>query len=192
MSCAFSIEQNKMDASSLNCSLDLGDDTLSVLNKAEKVLAVATPSANSLSTNVIYENWSKRHNRNYYKNSSNNVKNNTSVVVSDDEIDEELKAINDANLVLETNNVDDISEQIWDKASHVTTSITPLDETSSSWAWVEFKGNLPEQATFYIKKEKTIGQTQSFFRQNYSKTMKMRESISNGTRMGMFPSNLVA
>jgi hypothetical protein len=71
-----------------------------------------------------------------------------------------LRDETEKNTTLKTDNPNDVTKDIWDRAVYVEVNIRPVQETEklrSAFAQVSFKGRLPQQATFYIQGDDVRG-----------------------------------
>lgn len=72
----------------------------------------------------------------------------------DEDMQRNLNATNDRNTILKTQNLTDITHEIWNKAGYIEVTVRPNDEEKApryAFGHAEFKGNRPRQATFYIQ-----------------------------------------
>lgn len=121
------------------------------------------------------------------------VMSNTKVYTTycDDGLQGNLDHINDANTILRTGDVANVSAAMWHKAKYVEVSVNPVDETLApayAFAHVEFKGNEPRQATFYIQPDGE--DTKAALLAKNPRRMVGDGFTSNGSRSGAMPSNL--
>lgn len=66
----------------------------------------------------------------------------------------DLNAMNDANTHFKASNLKEIDAHMWARTRYAEVSIRPVEPDSaptSAWAHVEFLGQRPKQATFYIQ-----------------------------------------
>lgn len=72
----------------------------------------------------------------------------------DDDIQSSLDEINERNTILRTENLSDLTPEVWSKSGYVEVIVSPIDRQQapdSAFGHAEFKGGLPRQATFYIQ-----------------------------------------
>ena len=121
------------------------------------------------------------------------VMNDTKVYTTyyDDSLQDNLNQINNANTILRTDDAAKITPQIWSKAGYVEVTVNPVDKDkapSYAFAHVEFKGNEPRQACFYIQPGGEDAKA-AMLKQNRGRIIG-DGFTSNGSRSGAFPSNL--
>ena len=72
----------------------------------------------------------------------------------DDDIESALDEINEGNTILKTENLSDVTLDVWLNSSYVEVNVTPIDHQQapdSAFGHAEFKGEKTRQATFYIQ-----------------------------------------
>jgi hypothetical protein len=109
----------------------------------------------------------------------------------DDSLQDNLNQINDANTILRTDDLAMVTPRMWGAAGYVEVSVNPVDPEkapSFAFAHVEFKGNEPRQACFYIQPD---GQDvkDALIKQNRGRNVGDGYT-SNGSRSNALPSNL--
>lgn len=110
----------------------------------------------------------------------------------DDDIQGNLDSINDANTLLETENIAEVTKELWKKAGYVEVMVRPENPDAApdhAFGHAEFKGNLSRQATFYIQPDGE-GARDDMVSQARGKLVGDGFS-SNGTRSGAIPSSLM-
>ena len=78
----------------------------------------------------------------------------SSSTIPDPTTAEFTQRMNKERTFLETEDLSEVTKDVWDKAKFVEVSIRPVDKSkaqTSALAHVEFKGLRPSQATFYIQ-----------------------------------------
>jgi hypothetical protein len=120
------------------------------------------------------------------------IMNNTKVYTTywDDGLQDNLDQINDANTLLRTDDVANVSTALWGKAGYVEVTVKPVDETQApayAFAHVEFKGNEPRQATFYIQPDG--GEAKASLLAKNPRRIVGDGFTSNGSRSNALPSN---
>jgi hypothetical protein len=109
----------------------------------------------------------------------------------DSEIEQSLKLINDAQTVVATKNLADVTPELWKQAGYVEVEVRPLDEKkapASAFGHVEFKGRLPLQANFYIQPDGENAKRAMLAR---NPSMSVGDGFeSNGKRSAAVPASL--
>ena len=73
----------------------------------------------------------------------------------DDDVQSFLDETNKNNTILSTNNPAEVTPELWEQAGYVEVGVRPIDRTQApedyAFGHVEFKGQYPRQATFYVQ-----------------------------------------
>ncbi len=72
----------------------------------------------------------------------------------DDDEFERLKKINDANTLLKTDSIGNVTQEQWNEAAYVEVGVRPIDTDKApdyAFGHIEFKGHKPKSATYYIQ-----------------------------------------
>lgn len=106
----------------------------------------------------------------------------------DKDIQSELNTVNRANTILETDKLEEVSRSLWDETGYVDVTINPVESEQApayAFGYLEFKGNLPRQATFYIQPD---GEDVKNAMLESGKGKVVGDGFnSNGTRSGAVP-----
>ncbi len=111
----------------------------------------------------------------------------------DDDIQSGLDAINEQNTILRTENLSDVTSEVWAKAGYVEVNVRPVDcdkAPDHAFGHAEFKGEKPRQATFYIQPN---GDDAREAMVSSAKGKVIGDGFeSNGSRSGAIPSGLAS
>ncbi|MEM7617996.1 MAG: hypothetical protein AAF244_01300 [Pseudomonadota bacterium] len=111
----------------------------------------------------------------------------------DESLFETLKKQNDANTILLTNDLSEITASVWSKAGYVGVTVRPENDDlapRSAFATAEFKGVAPKAATFYVQPD---GEDVRKSMLEAAKWKKVGDGYnSNGVRSSMLPTSLLS
>lgn len=110
----------------------------------------------------------------------------------DDDIDAVLAVENEQRHVLTTQNIADINKSVWDSAGYVEAILKPVNTAIApdhAFSSMEFLGDRPKQATFYI--QGSPGNAAIASMKNQFKFMARGDGFpSNGSRSNYMPNSL--
>ncbi len=110
---------------------------------------------------------------------------------ADNDIQGDLDYLNNLNLLASATSLDEITEDVWDKAGYVEVILHPKDKASApnyAFAHAEFKGELRRTASFYIQPDGGDARDRMI---SENRRMYAGEGWGgNGIRSGAIPSSL--